>query len=84
MSDQKHQQAATCAELDALIAQCDTDDPEPALVAQVDEHLATCPICHQAEDDLTRAVAAYRSAALGQVSAEFEESLVERLCRNPE
>ncbi len=79
-------QKTRCSELEALIQQCDGDNPDPELVEQVEQHLETCPVCHEAEDQLSRAVVAYRSVTPAEPSASFEEALVDRLChkRDPE
>jgi hypothetical protein len=80
--DMTDSNVATCPELDALIQRCDSDDPDPELIEAVDQHLATCRICQRAEDDLTRAVVAYRSVTPSEPSAAFEQALVERLCHD--
>ena len=69
-----------CQKLAELIAACDSTDPDPELVARIDEHLEQCKTCAQAESALNETVAAYRSAEFREISAEFESDLVNRLC----
>jgi hypothetical protein len=72
-----------CPELAELLAQCDVDDPDPELLARIEQHMEQCNVCEQAEAALNQKVALFREASIGDVSDEFECDLVDRLCHKP-
>lgn len=74
-------QGSYCEELAELIAACDGDDPDPALLERIDQHIQDCDVCSRAEAALTREVVAFRNCEPNEVSAAFESALVDRLCK---
>jgi hypothetical protein len=69
-----------CQELAALIAACDTEDPDPDLLAQIEAHIDECDICESAEAALTQKVQVFRSAEPAVINSAFESEMVNRLC----
>jgi hypothetical protein len=78
----KHQDVY-CRELADLLARCDSDDPDPDLLAQIERHMEACEVCEHAETALSQQIALFRDATTTDVSDEFECNLVDQLCRKP-
>jgi hypothetical protein len=75
-------QGPYCQELADLIASCDPENPDPDLLSNIDRHVIECEICQMAESALDNTVRVYRDLEPHGVSAEFEVSLVNQLCRS--
>ena len=70
-----------CRELHRLIAACDDDDPDPALVSRVEQHIIDCEICQSADAALARNVQAYRDVMPAHVRPDLESEIANQLCR---
>lgn len=70
-----------CADLDGLVGLNDDQPFAAAQIAALAAHLAACPICHHAEQDLTLLLCAYGQAELPPLSTELEDRLMNCLCR---
>ena len=70
-----------CQELAELVAACDPDNPNPELLEKIERHVEQCAECQSAESALDRTVRAFREAEPRGVSSQFEQSLVDQLCR---
>lgn len=70
-----------CRELAGLIASSESPDASPDDVDRIERHLRECPICQGAESALTSAISRFRSADVTGVRPEFEEDVLNRLCK---
>jgi hypothetical protein len=73
--------ASECAGLLALLLSAGEAAENDTQVARaVAKHVATCPICTQAEEALTRLVASYRRVETSSLPDGVEHRLLNRLC----